>query len=143
MLKIEIGGYLSQQVFEPSLIAKYSSNPRLFWEDNAVIYPMLQQLAALFLGMSARPTCMPVECLFSVTSMICNNRRSSICPLKLNKISFLHDNLDHIMSVCDEQGHELVTKRALGLCSESVIGLPVKPFFTIYRLCTHYQRNEN
>ena len=129
MLKIEIGGYLSQQVFEPSLIAKYSANPLLFWEDNAVIYPMLQQLAALFLGISAGPV--PVECLFSVTTLICNNRLSSICPLKLNKVSFLHDNLDHIMSVCDEQGHELVTECALHVCSETVIGLPVKQFFTI------------
>jgi len=41
---------LSQQVFEQSLIAKYSANPLLFWEDNAVAYItqiMLQQLAAM------------------------------------------------------------------------------------------------
>jgi len=35
MLRIEIDGYLSQQVFEPSLIAKYSANPLLFLEANA------------------------------------------------------------------------------------------------------------
>jgi len=35
MLRIEIDGYLSHQVFEPGLIAKYSANPFLFWEDNA------------------------------------------------------------------------------------------------------------
>ena len=44
--------YLSQQVFELSLIAKYSANSLLFWEDNAVNFQMLQKLAALFLGMS-------------------------------------------------------------------------------------------
>jgi len=44
---------LSQRVCEPSLIANYSANPLLFWEDNAVNYPMLQQLAGLFLGMSS------------------------------------------------------------------------------------------
>jgi len=63
MLRIEIGGYLSQQVFEPNLIAKYSANTVLFWEDTAVNYQMLLQLAALFLGMSAGSV--PVECLLS------------------------------------------------------------------------------
>jgi len=100
MLRIEIDGYLSLQVFEPSVIAKNSANPLLFWEDNAVNYLMLQQLAALCLGMSVGSV--PVECLFSVTGLICNSRRSSICPSKLNKISFLHDNLDYILSVCVE-----------------------------------------
>jgi len=41
MLRIEIDGYLSHQFFEPSLIAKYSINSLLFWEDNAVNNPML------------------------------------------------------------------------------------------------------
>ena len=53
MLRIEIDGYLYQQIFEASLIAKHSANPLLFWEDNAVNYPMLQQLAELFKGVSA------------------------------------------------------------------------------------------
>jgi len=34
-----------------SLIANYSANPLLFWEDNAINYPMLQQIAAPFLDM--------------------------------------------------------------------------------------------
>jgi len=38
ILRIDIDGYLSQQVFQPSLIAKYSANPLWFWEDNAVNY---------------------------------------------------------------------------------------------------------
>ena len=108
MLRIEIDGYLSQQVFEPSLIAKYSANSLLLWEDNAAYYRMLQQLAALFIkGMSAGSV--NVECLFSVrpSGLICNSRRSSICPSKLNKINFFYDNLDCIqrigqLSVCDE-----------------------------------------
>ena len=79
-----------------NLIAKYSDNPLMFWADNAANYPVLQQLASLFLGMSAGSV--PVECLFSITGQISNSRRSSICPSKLNKISFLHDNLDFIVS---------------------------------------------
>ena len=75
-----------------NLIAKYSDNPLMFWADNAANYPVLQQLASLFLGMSAGSV------LFSITGQISNSRRSSICPSKLNKISFLHDNLDFIMS---------------------------------------------
>src|SRR6218665_869980 len=65
MLRIEIVGYSSQQVFEPSSTAKYSANPLLFGANNYVglHYPMLQQLAALFKGMSAGSV--PVECLLS------------------------------------------------------------------------------
>ena len=70
-----------------NLIAKYSDNPLMFWADNAANYPVLQQLASLFLGMSAGSV--PVECLFSITGLISSSRRSSICPSKLNKISFL------------------------------------------------------
>ena len=96
MLRIEMDAYLSQQVFEPRLIDKYSENPLLFWEDNAINYPVLQQLAELFLGMSAGSV--PVECLFSTAGLICNGKRSSLCPSKLNKICFLHDNLEYILS---------------------------------------------
>ena len=51
---------------------------------------LLQRFSAstsysLFLGMSE--VSVPVECLFLIASLICNSRRSSICPSKLNKIS--------------------------------------------------------
>ena len=64
MLGIEVDGqvYLSQEVFEQSLIAKYSANPLLFWEDNAVNY----NCCTVF-GMSAGSV--PVECLLSVTGI--------------------------------------------------------------------------
>jgi len=38
MLKIVIDEYLSQQVFEPSLIAKYSANSLLSWEEITQCY---------------------------------------------------------------------------------------------------------
>ena len=75
MLRLYIDGYLSQQVFEPSLLAKYSANSLLYGEDNAINCQILQQLAALFLGMSAGSV--SVECLFSVIGRICNCRRSA------------------------------------------------------------------
>jgi len=56
---------------------------------------MLQQLAGLFLGMSA--SSVPVESLFSMTGLICNSRRSSLSPATLHKISFVHDNLDFVI----------------------------------------------
>src|SRR6218665_994656 len=71
MLRIVIDEYLSQQVFEPSLIEKYSDEFTFVVGRN---YPMLQQLAALFLGMLAEGV--PVECLFSVSGLIFNSRRS-------------------------------------------------------------------
>ena len=77
MLRIVIDEYLSQQVSEPSLIAKYSANSLLSWEEITQCY-RLQQLATLFLGMLAESV--PVECLISVTGLICNSRRSSWTP---------------------------------------------------------------
>ena len=54
----------------------------------------------LFLGMSSGSV--PVQWLFSITGLICDGRRSSIRLSKLNKISFLHDSLDYVMSICDK-----------------------------------------
>ena len=85
-----------------------------------------------------------VECLFSVrpSGLICNSRRSS--PSKLNKLSFLHDNLDCIHcrpTVC----LRYVTPRAcecdrvwLGLYSDRPTCETV-----LHGICTHYLRNEN
>jgi hypothetical protein len=56
---------------------------------------MLQELATLYLGMSAGSV--PVESLFSITGLILNSRRSSLDPSKLHKISILHDNLQFVI----------------------------------------------
>jgi len=72
MLRIVIDEYLSQQVVKPSSEA--------FCQFTFVLgrnYQMLQQLAALFLGMLAGSVPVDVECLISVTGLICNSRRSS------------------------------------------------------------------
>ena len=42
LLRIELDGYLFQQVCEPHLIEKCSANPLLFWKDNGKHYQLLQ-----------------------------------------------------------------------------------------------------
>ena len=72
MFRIEVEGYLSQPICEKRLLDRYTEIPLLFWQDNGTTYPMLQQLTERFLGMSAGSV--PVECLFSITGLICNGR---------------------------------------------------------------------
>jgi len=57
MLRIVIDEYLSQQVFEPSLIAKFSANSLLSWEEIAQCY---SNLLHCFLA------CWQDECLSNV-----------------------------------------------------------------------------
>jgi hypothetical protein len=97
-VRIEAESYLAYSIADADLLSKYSQDPLLFWSEHGSSYPTLQQLAALFLGMSAGSV--PVESLFSITGLICNSRRSSLSPAKLNKLCFLHDNLDFVMDAC-------------------------------------------
>jgi len=88
--------------------------------QKCMLFSMRNWYTCLFLGMSAGSV--PVECLFSVTGLVCNGRRSSLCPSKLNKICFLHDNLSYIMSV--DWGHSSEH------CSDSGDGITVKSYYT-------------
>lgn len=98
-IRIEIESYMAYGVSSPEKKALYSQNPLLFWKENGNSYPILQHLAALYLGMSAGSV--PVESLFSISGLVCNSRRSSLCPSKLHKICFLHDNLSFVIESCD------------------------------------------
>jgi hypothetical protein len=81
--------------------SKYQDNALLFWKDHAHMFPLLSQLAATYLGISA--SSVPVECLFSTAGLILNGKRSSLRPDKINKIVFLHDNFDLINEYLDEE----------------------------------------
>ena len=63
----------------------------LFWRTHAAKYPKLSKVAREFLSISC--SSVPVESMFSTTGLIMNSRRSSLHPMSLNMISFLHDNL--------------------------------------------------
>ena len=66
-------------------------SPLLFWKRNERVYPKLSFLAKNFLTPNA--SSVPVEGLFSVMGLIKNSRRTSIAPYKLNKLTFVHDNI--------------------------------------------------
>ena len=66
-----------------------------FWISGSS-YLFLQQLAELLLRMSADSV--PTEC---VAGLICNSKRSILCPNKLPKICFLHGKVQFIKDTCD------------------------------------------
>lgn len=81
--------------FSTVLKSDYEDNPLLFWKDNSQSFPILSQLALMYLGTSA--SSVPVESLFSTAGLVMNGKRSSLNPDKLNKIVFIHDNFDMIV----------------------------------------------
>ena len=91
---------------DPDVHAAYSQNPLLFWRDHGSAgYHVLGKLASLFLGLSAGSV--SVESLFSITGLVLNSRRSSMDPAKVNKICFLHDNIQFILET--EQQNETMS----------------------------------
>jgi len=63
-------------------------------------YPILAQLATVFLGMSAGSV--PVESMFSITGLMLNSRRSQLAPSKLHKLTFLHDNVQQVIDALND-----------------------------------------
>jgi len=85
--------------------SKFQDNALFFWKDHEHMFPLLSQLAGIYLGISA--SSVPVECLFSTAGLILNGKRSSLKPDKVNKIVFLHDNFNLIKDYLDsEPKHE-------------------------------------
>ena len=87
---MEVASYLTSQ-------AKLGDDDILnFWRKNSAVgmYPLLCQLAELHL--SASSSSVPVECMFSITGLIANSKRSSLSAEKLHRITFIHDNFDII-----------------------------------------------
>jgi len=72
----------------------YSDDTLSFWKDNQCRFPILSQMAALYLVTSA--SSVPVESIFSTMRLVLISRRSSLKPDKLNKTVFMHDNFQLI-----------------------------------------------
>jgi hypothetical protein len=73
--------------------------PRL--TDGCFSFPILSKAAELYLGMNAASV--PVECMFSTTGLISNEKRSSIGTQKLNRVLFIHDNFK-LVGLLNENG---------------------------------------
>ena len=72
------------------------TDPLEFWQQHSATFPVLSQLANLYLAMSAASV--PVESMFSNTGLILNSKRCMLAPDKLNKISFVHDNYNYLFN---------------------------------------------
>ncbi len=86
---VEVTNYLTMRH------TKIVSNPLSFWCENQKTFPFLSQLAKLY--MAASSSSVPVECMFSTTGLICNGKRCMIGPDKMNKVSFIHDNVKFLL----------------------------------------------
>ena len=68
-----------------------------FWQNIVRQYPVLSQVAKLYLAMSV--SSVPVEAMFSTTGLIANSKRCMISAVKLHHhcISFLHNNFKYML----------------------------------------------
>ena len=81
---IEIANYLSHKNFSTD------DNTLLYWKNSTKDYPILAQLAELYLVMSA--SFVPVESMFLITGLIINSKRCMMGEEKLHRVSFINDN---------------------------------------------------
>lgn len=65
-----------------------------FWLDNKLSFPILSEIAALFLAAPA--TSVPSECLFSLSGYQCWDRRNRLLPENLEMIVFVYQNYELI-----------------------------------------------
>jgi len=86
-LQYEIRTYYSLQVNQ---VHTANDDVLQFWKSHTTVLPLLSQIAASYLGISA--SSVPVESLFSTAGLVLNGKRSSLSPEHLNKIVFIHDN---------------------------------------------------
>ena len=66
-------------------------NPLKWWKEHNTIHP---KLARKYLCLPS--TLAPSECLFSISGIIANEKRAALDPFNVDKIVFLHDNLEPI-----------------------------------------------
>jgi len=91
-LNREVASYL----LKTQMASQYSAkNAALsFWQKHADDFQKLAAMACEFLAVNAGSV--PVECLFSMTGLVLNSKRSCLSPYKLNMITFLHDNYSYV-----------------------------------------------
>ena len=68
--------------------------PLQWWRDHHTIYPLLSRLARKYLCLPS--TSVPSESLFSISGIVVNEKRAALDPHNVNRIVFLHDNLDPV-----------------------------------------------
>lgn len=71
-------------------------DPLGWWQQNAELYPNLASLANIYFGIPA--TSASSESAFSTAGNTMIAKRSNLHPSKLNKLTFIHDNYDYIVS---------------------------------------------
>ncbi|OXA42416.1 Zinc finger BED domain-containing protein 1 [Folsomia candida] len=88
---------LDAEVKKYLLVAISSEDVLDWWRKNEYGFPNLANLAKRFL--SIQVTSAPSERAFSTAGLVVTSRRSSLHPLKVKKILFVHDNYDAMLDI--------------------------------------------
>jgi hypothetical protein len=88
-LKIELENYLTLPKPPNSKV-----NVLLWWKDHQYQLPLLAQAARKYLCVTASSA--PSERLFSASGNVVTNKRSSLDPINVDKIVYLHENMGKV-----------------------------------------------
>lgn len=72
-----------------------------FWENNKADFPFLFKLAKVVFAIS--PISSQAERNFSTSNVVLSQRRASLHPERMHRILFLHDNLQFLLSILNNQ----------------------------------------
>ena len=95
-------GSVSSEDQAQAELARYKAEPQSpldhcplqWWRDHQTIYPLLSKLTRKYLCLPS--TSVPSESLFSTAGIIVNEKRATLDPHSVDKMVFLHDNLDPV-----------------------------------------------
>ena len=88
-LKVELQNYLTLPKLPTSKV-----NVLLWWKDHQHQLPLLAQAARKYLCVTASSA--PSERLFSASGNVVTNKRSSLDPVNVDKIVYLHENMGKV-----------------------------------------------
>ena len=91
-IKREVDLYMAQ------LPTSLSSDPLVWWRDNATRFPYVATLARIYLGVPA--TSVPSERVFSTAGDIVTAQRSRLAGDHIDQLIFLKKNLDYVLRSC-------------------------------------------
>ena len=92
----EIERYLSEPIID-----FHRSNCYTWWNENSKRYPCLSKLSQKYL--SALPTYVPSERLFSGASIIYDNKRNRLAPKRAETLLLIKNNFQHYMDFTNKK----------------------------------------
>ena len=83
-------GELESYIAAPRLKLNKSNDPLIWWKENQTTYPILAQLARIYLAVQA--TSAPSERIFSAAEQILSKSRARMTPAMAGKLFYVNRN---------------------------------------------------